>query len=351
MTFDSFFKGKRIFVTGHTGFKGSWLCHWLISLGAQVYGYSLGRPYPISCYSSISLDAKVKHSFVGDIADYDSLLAAVNIVNPNITFHLAAQSIVSESYNNPLSTYSSNVIGTLNLFEALRNTSNDGIAVFVTSDKCYENVETYYGYRETDPMGGHDPYSSSKACAEILLSSMARSYPNRRFVMATARAGNVIGGGDWSQSRIIPDCIRSWMTNKPVIIRSPKSTRPWQHVLEPLSGYLQLAYLLSSNYDLDSQSFNFGPTNGSVVTVEDVVSLMATKFTYSEFEIQPESSIGKEAGLLSLDISKAMNLLSWKPRLSSYQSIDLTASWYASYLSGTDAQLLHTNDLDFFLSR
>lgn len=344
----SFYRCKRVFVTGHTGFKGSWLCQWLLHLGAEVSGYSDCIATSPSLFKDLGLSERIKNDFRGDIADREKLRAAIEIVQPEIVFHFAAQPIVSTSYQEPWTTYMTNVMGTLSLFDALNTGEISCTAVFITSDKCYENVEQIYSYREDDRLGGHDPYSSSKACAEILLSSMGRSYPKRVFKYATARAGNVIGGGDWAANRIIPDCVRAWQAGKSVLLRSPQATRPWQHVLEPISGYLRLARVLHEKPSLDGQSFNFGPNLSESLDVRSVVDLFSESFIGSKVGYTKEASIGKEAGLLSLDNTKARCVLGWIPVWGPTASIKATSRWYSSYVQGVDAHSLCNRDIEDF---
>ena len=345
------FSGKTVLVTGHSGFKGSWLCQWLLLLEAKVHGYSISIPTDPSLYVDLNLSSQLVSEHWGDISCLDSIQNVFKIIKPDFVFHLAAQPIVSVSYQDPVQTFLANTLGSINVFESLRRLDLECTVIFVTSDKCYENNEWTYGYREIDRLGGHDPYSSSKACAEIALASLAKSYPNRSFRMATARAGNVIGGGDWSKSRIIPDCVRSWQNNKPALLRSPNSTRPWQHVLEPLNGYLCLAHLLSINSDLDSQSFNFGPSSENPLPVCDLVSILGSEFLFNEIAIDNDVLFGKECSLLRLDVSKASSLLGWNALLTQREAVVKTANWYLRYLAGSSAVELCTSDIVSFSSR
>jgi CDP-glucose 4,6-dehydratase len=257
--FDAFYRGKRVLVTGHTGFKGSWLCQWLLMMGAEVAGVSKDIPTNPSLFESLQLTTQM-HDHRVDIEQYEPLLAVLQSFRPEVVFHLAAQPIVSEAYDNPLGTYSANLMGTVNMLEAVKQAGCVQQLVMITSDKCYHNVEWGYGYRENDRLGGKDPYSASKACAEIAIHSYWHSYyRSSSTALASARAGNVIGGGDWAMSRIVPDCMRQWSEGKPMNLRSPQATRPWQHVLEPLSGYLWLAKCLADNPAISGEAYNFGP--------------------------------------------------------------------------------------------
>lgn len=336
--FHDAYAGKRVFVTGHTGFKGSWLCEWLNRLGARVTGYSIGIPTTPSLFEGLGLAGRIDHR-LGDVRDYPALAAAMRDARPDVVFHLAAQPIVLTSYEEPKLTFDTNVGGTLNVLEAIRQLGTVAAAVVVTSDKCYENVEWEYGYRESDRLGGKDPYSASKAGAEIVFSSYWRSFFSGRAGLraATARAGNVIGGGDWAKHRIVPDCMRAWSAREFVDIRNPRSTRPWQHVLEPLSGYLWLgSRLLLSGEDtalLAGEAYNFGPPPESCASVAAVVQGLKAHwpdvpcdFRLSEGQ---SSSVGsREAGLLQLCCDKAFAQLGWQPTLTFPETLRLTADWY-----------------------
>ena len=270
--FNNVYKNKKVFLTGHTGFKGSWLALWLTKLGAKVYGYSLAPNTNPSMFEELNIEKSIEKSFIGDILDYDKLNSAIKEVQPDIVFHLAAQPIVRLSYSEPIMTYKTNVIGTLNVLEVGKNCSSVKAFVNVTTDKCYENKEINRGYKEDEPMGGYDMYSSSKGCVEIMSSSFRRSFLQEEgtYAMATARAGNVIGGGDWAQDRLIPDCIKSINNNISIEIRNPVAVRPWQHVLEPLSGYLLLGQKLLEEGKKYADGFNFGPREESVLKVAEV---------------------------------------------------------------------------------
>ena len=333
--FDNIYSGKTVLVTGHTGFKGSWLCSWLDLLGARVVGVSLPPTTSPSLFQDLQLGDSLTNYFL-DITKSDSLTDVLHNEKPSFVFHLAAQAIVSTSYKNPLQTFETNLLGTINLLEALKDVEVSTSAVFITSDKCYRNNEWIWGYRENDHLGGNDPYSASKACAEIAIHSYFKSffYSHKHVRLATARAGNVIGGGDWSPNRIIPDCFRAWIAGLPLELRNPDATRPWQHVLEPLSGYLSLANQLSSasSHHINGQSFNFGPRNEDVVPVKTLVDLMATNCSFNHgYHVTTPNSLGYESGLLQLNCDKAYTLLHWKPVLSVQATSLLTSQWYSSY--------------------
>ena len=269
--FEEFYSGKRVLVTGHTGFKGSWLTLWLTIMGAKVLGYALEPNTDPSLFNVLNLQKDIDH-VIGDIRDFEKLREVITEFKPEIVFHLAAQPLVRLSYREPRLTYETNVMGTVNLLEAIRQTKSVRAVVNVTSDKCYENKEWVWGYREIDPMGGYDPYSSSKGCSELITAAYRNSYfKNTEAAVASARAGNVIGGGDWAEDRLIPDIVRSLSQGKQIIIRNPKATRPWQHVLEPLSGYLLLGKLLYEKGQEFAEAWNFGPSDSSVMTVEEIV--------------------------------------------------------------------------------
>jgi CDP-glucose 4,6-dehydratase len=347
------FNGKKVFVTGNTGFKGSWLSHWLLSLGANVAGYSnLTRTEPC-LFDDLELANRV-NQFWGDISDFASLSAAISEVKPDFIFHLAAQSIVSESVSNPLETFRTNTLGTISLLEALRTTNYQGITVVVTSDKCYENVEKQSGYLETDQMGGKDPFSASKGAAEIAISSYLRTYPNQFSKIAIGRAGNVIGGGDWNANRIIVDCVRAWQKNEPVTLRNPDSTRPWQHVLEPLSGYLSLAMELLTSDSISKQAFNFGPETVNNFTVAEVVDLFKSEWPDCPgvlVKLADTQSFGPEARLLSLDCEKARKTINWSSTLRLDETIKLIAEWYMARINSADLQKITSEQIKYFSSR
>ena len=329
--FQGAYRGKRVLVTGHTGFKGSWLCEWLLGLGAEVAGYSVDVPSNPSHFEILKLSERLTHR-MGDVRNAASLTQFIQEFKPEIVFHLAAQALVRKSYDHPADTFETNLMGTVRVLDAIRSVTSVKAAVFITSDKCYENVEWEYGYRETDRLGGQDPYSASKACAEIAFSSYARSFfasPDSARI-ASARAGNVIGGGDWAVDRIVPDCVRAWSAGKDVSIRNPSSTRPWQHVLEPLSGYLMLgAALLKSKEEVRNESFNFGPPADVTQSVDQLIREVQKTWKNANWKQEgPAPSAKKEAGLLKLNCDKAWHRLSWEPTLKFEESIRMTAEWY-----------------------
>jgi len=350
--FDGFYRGKRVLVTGHTGFKGSWLSEWLLKLGATVAGYSLGVPTRPSHFEVLDLSGRLAHH-AGDITQLDTLKDVFRTFRPEVVFHLAAQPITRLSYEEPKLTLDTNVGGTVNVLEAIRTTASVHVAVLITSDKCYENVEWEYGYRESDRLGGKDPYSASKACAEIAFSAYARSFFNKPGspAVATARAGNVIGGGDWALDRIVPDSVRAWSERKPVLLRYPGAVRPWQHVLEPLSGYLWLGANLSRKREgLAGEAFNFGPSDGIEHSVLDLVIEMQKVWPNGEWcqEAVPDAS-KHEASLLALSCDKALSRLRWRPTLTFSEAARMTAEWYKTfYESRADAAACTARHIDDF---
>ena len=330
--FGNFYRGKRVLVTGHTGFKGAWLAEWLHLIGAKVGGLSLYIPSEPSLFELNSLADRVDHH-EADIRDEAAVQRVFAAFQPEIVFHLAAQPIVSESYRDPRTTFQTNAIGTLNILEAIKTSPGLKAAVLITSDKCYENVEWEFGYREDDRLGGKDPYSASKACAEVIFSSYFRSFfQGQKHLprVATGRAGNVIGGGDWAKDRIVPDCFRAWSTNHGVTLRRPESTRPWQHVLEPLSGYLLLAQKLFEGAEgLNGESFNFGPPAEVNFPVGDLVSRLASTWGGGKFDVVPSNM--PEAGLLKLCCDKALHRLKWRPSLAYDDTVRMTGEWYRDF--------------------
>lgn len=333
--FGSAYSGKRVLVTGHTGFKGSWLCLWLEHLGAEVFGYALEPETTPSHYELAPLKI---HSEIADIRDYKRMLHSFSTVRPDIVFHLAAQPYVRRSYTYPIETMNTNIMGTANVLEACRQTDSVRATVIITSDKCYENREWVWGYRENDPMGGFDPYSASKGCAELVAASWRNSFfhpdqfgKTHHTLVASARAGNVIGGGDWGEDRLIPDLVRAAEAQKTVVIRSPRATRPWQHVLEPLSGYLLLGQKLMEGRKDYAEAFNFGPADEGSITVGEVVRRFKSHWDGFEYELKPDSNQPHEAGLLKLDCSKARSRLNWLPLWDAAQALEKTAAWYKNY--------------------
>lgn len=354
----TFWRGKRVFLTGHTGFKGGWLALWLHRLEAQVYGYSLPAQADPSFFSAASIDQRTSTT-IGDIRDLPALIAAVRSAEPEIFFHLAAQPLVRSSYQDPVGTYASNIMGSVHALEAIRACPSVRAAVFVTSDKCYRNQEWDWGYRETDPMGGHDPYSSSKACVELVVSAYRSSYfssgsgRNDGVAVASARAGNVIGGGDWAQDRLVPDFIRAATAGIELKIRSPTSVRPWQHVLEPLAGYLMLAKRLYTEGTAFAESWNFGPHEHDSRSVGWLVQKLGDLWgAGTRWSIENQGNL-HEAHRLKLEISKTRARLQWEPRLSIEEALARTVEWYTAYRDGKDmyeasiAQIEAYNNRDY----
>ncbi|MBS7808565.1 CDP-glucose 4,6-dehydratase [Variovorax sp. PCZ-1] len=349
-----FWRDKRVFITGHTGFKGSWMSLWLQQLGAKVTGYALSPPTSMSLFEQANVGSGMT-SVIGDVRDAVSLMRALEQSQAEIVFHMAAQPLVRDSYTDPVNTYSTNVMGTVNLLEAVRLLPFVKAVVNVTTDKCYENKEWVWGYRENEPLGGHDPYSSSKACSEIVTSSYRRSFfsdsvsGGRSVRLASARAGNVIGGGDWSKDRLIPDTLAAFAANNPVEIRFPNAIRPWQHVLEPLSGYLMLAEALySEEGEKFAEAWNFGPRDEDAQSVQWIVENMARLWSADaswtkNSEVQPH-----EAKYLKLDISKAAQLLRWKPRMHLLQALDLTIVWSKAFMAGQDCKAMCLSQIQQF---
>ena len=344
------FSGKRVFVTGHTGFKGTWLAFLLTEIGADVMGFALSPEPGPSHFELLDLQTKIRH-VVGDIREASALNDAVQTFRPEYVFHLAAQALVKKSYDDPISTFGSNVMGSVHLLDAVRQCDSVRSLVYITSDKCYENAEWVWGYRENDRLGGHDPYSASKAAAEIVFSAYARSYFLLRPTLgaATARAGNVIGGGDWAVDRIVPDCIRAVETNNPIRLRNPTATRPWQHVLEPISGYLLLAAQLHNQPAEYAGSWNFGPSTSEVRTVQEVASSIIRHLARGRIENADSQQHHHEARLLQLNCDKAHQLLGWHPRWHVDKTLAATALWYKTILEGGDAETItRAQLLDYF---
>jgi CDP-glucose 4,6-dehydratase len=347
-----FWRNKNVLVTGHTGFKGAWLCLWLIRMGAKVTGVALLPPTTPSLFKTVNIGPTLARSVLLDIRDRGKLVRVFRQAKPEIVFHLAAQPLVWDSYKDPVSTYAINVMGTVNVLEAVRAARSVRAVVNVTTDKCYENVECMRGYREEDPLGGYDPYSSSKACSEIVTAAYRRSFfhPNEYKVhgvaIATARAGNVIGGGDWARDRLVPDCIRSLKKGVPVVLRSPNAVRPWQHVLDPLCGYLMLAEKLFSDGAGFASPWNFGPAKKDVATVAEVADRIVRQWGDG---IRVKIALGKhphEAGLLMLDITKARKELGWRPRLTVTQALDWTVEGYRALSKKKDPRRVILQQID-----
>lgn len=334
--FNGFFNGKHVLVTGHTGFKGSWLSIWLHELGAKVIGYGLD-PYTERDNFVLSKIGERIIDVRGDVRDKDKLESVFQKYQPEIIFHLAAQPLVRLSYDIPVETYEVNVMGTINVLEAIRKCESTRVGVMITTDKCYENKEQIWGYREDEPMGGYDPYSSSKGAAEIAISSWRRSFMNPKDYskhgksIASVRAGNVIGGGDWAVDRIIPDCIRAIEACQPIEIRSPKSIRPWQHVLEPLSGYMLLASKMWNEPTKYCEGWNFGPKIDSIADVWTIAELVIKNAGRGTLIDKSNPEQLHEAKLLMLDISKSNLILEWRPKFNIQQTVDLTVDWYRNY--------------------
>lgn len=332
------FCGKRVLVTGHTGFKGSWLSIWLHAMGARVIGVALDPATDRDNFVLSGIGEKIDADIRADIRDRQKMQDIFNEYQPEVVFHLAAQPLVRLSYDIPVETYEANVMGTIHIMEAIRHTDSVRAAVMITTDKCYENREQIWGYRENEPMGGYDPYSSSKGAAEIAISSWRRSFFNpadygtkHHVSIASVRAGNVVGGGDWAKDRIVPDCIRALEADQTIEIRSPKAIRPWQHVLEPLSGYLLLAAKMLEEPTRYCEGWNFGPRTESVTPVWDVATMITKYYGKGELKDVSDPNALHEANLLMLDISKAHALLGWEPRTNIEQCCQLTADWYKRY--------------------
>lgn len=337
MVNETIWQGRKVFLTGHTGFKGSWLSLWLQMLGAEVLGYSLEPPTEPNLFTCANI-ANGMESIKADVCDFKSLNAAIQDFAPDVVIHMAAQSLVRESYNNPVVTYETNVMGTVNLLESVRKNKSVAATIIVTSDKCYDNQEWCWGYRENDRLGGRDPYSNSKGCAELVTSAYNSSFFSsdaRNITLSSVRAGNVIGGGDWAADRLIPDLIRAFCQRKKPVIRYPAAIRPWQHVLEPLSGYLMLAekQIIDPGF---SGAWNFGPSYDDTKSVDFVVSKISELWgDGADWELDTESH-PHEASMLQLDCNKAHSLLGWAPNLNLHSALEMTISWYKAYLANED---------------
>ena len=350
--FNDIYKNKKILITGNTGFKGSWLSTWLLNLGANVYGYANDIPSKPSMFEVLELNNRMV-SINGDVRDIKHLEKNINQIKPDFIFHLAAQALVSVSYSSPIDTITTNVVGTANILESIKNIKHECVCVIITSDKCYDNLEWVWGYKETDELGGKDIYSGSKGAAELIFKSYYNSFfkSKKNIKIATSRAGNVIGGGDWAKDRIIPDCIRAWSQNKEVVIRSPKATRPWQHVLEPLSGYLALANRLYMDNDniINGESFNFGPLSQYNHTVENILIDISKHWNFNKnfkpFKVNNEI-IFDEAGLLKLNCDKALSQLEWVPALNYKELINFTSKWYYEFYKGSSMYEFTLNQIN-----
>lgn len=347
MTDPKFWQNKKVLITGHTGFKGSWMSLWLQKSGAKVMGFSLPPSTKPSLFELARVEKKIQ-SRIGDIRDIDAFKKAYSEFQPDIVFHMAAQALVRPSYNDPVTTYATNVLGTVHVLDVARQIPSAQAIVNVTSDKCYENREREQGYREEEPMGGHDPYSSSKGCAELVTSAYRRSFGMK---LASARAGNVIGGGDWSEDRLIPDCIRSLAEGKPIAIRNPNSIRPWQHVLEPLSGYLLLAEKIVSSPEKYARGWNFGPAESDSRPVSWIADRMVAEWGASaKWQRVSDSSAPHEAHYLRLDCSAARTELGWRPRLELEQAIRWVIDWHRRQAKGEAADSLCFSQMDEYQS-
>ncbi len=344
----NFWKNKRVFVTGHTGFKGSWLSIWLSFLGAKVKGYALTSPTSPSLFNEARVESIVD-SQIGDIRDQDEISRSMREFNPDILVHMAAQPLVMYSYKFPVETYDVNVLGTVKVLEAARGCKNLKAIINVTTDKCYENDNRVGGYKENDPMGGFDPYSSSKGCAELVSSSYRRSFLDSLGIgVATVRAGNVIGGGDWADNRLIPDILRSFESGKTVVVRSPNATRPWQHVLEPLSGYLVLAQKLYSEKDEFSEGWNFGPKDKDIKPVHWILDSMISKWPNSKWKLD-DNITPHEANFLKLDILKAKNRLEWNPTWELEEALDRAIDWHKSWMNKEDMHRVCITEIENYM--
>jgi CDP-glucose 4,6-dehydratase len=348
MVNESFWQGKRVYLTGHTGFKGSWLSLWLAGMGAAVKGYALLPPTEPSLFDVASVADKID-SEIGDIRNLDQLSKSMTAFDPDIIIHMAAQPLVRLSYSEPLETYDTNVMGTAKVLEAARACSRLKAIVIVTTDKCYENREWVWGYREDEPMGGHDPYSSSKGCAELVTSAYRRSFMKEKGVgLASARAGNVIGGGDWASDRLIPDILRAFEQSKPVVVRNPAATRPWQHVLEPLAGYLALAENLYNQPNLYSEGWNFGPSENDAKPVDWILNHMVKKWPNASWQLDKKAN-HHEAGYLKLDISKAKARLNWQPTWQLEQTLTKIIDWHQMWLNNEDMQKVCMKEINDYM--
>lgn len=350
---EAFWKGKRVLITGHTGFKGGWLSLWLAKKGAEITGYALEPPTQPSFFSACHLDGRLE-SVIGDIRDLSRFQSVVNKVQPEIIIHMAAQALVRLSYEDPVNTYTTNILGTVNVLETARQCPGLKAVLVITSDKCYENREWYWGYREIDPMGGYDPYACSKGCAELITASYRNSffpssrYPEHGIALASARAGNVIGGGDWAQDRLIPDIFKSAMAGSTIKIRYPGAVRPWQHVLDPLQGYLNLVKRLYNDGPDFAEGWNFGPTDTNCQPVSSILNylqkLMGNRIIWSP----DEKSHPHEAFYLKLDCSKACQRLRWRSKLDLPTALEWTAEWYLAYEQGDDVARLSERQIKHY---
>ena len=349
----AFWAGKRVFLTGHTGFKGSWLSLWLSSMGAKVTAYALPPNTEPNLFDVLGVEQLISHSQFADIRDLAELQNAMSKADPQIVIHMAAQPLVRYSYDHPVETYATNVMGTVNVLEAVRKCSSVRSVVVVTTDKCYENRERHEGYTEEEAMGGFDPYSSSKGCAELVTAAYRRSYfsnnMNTKCAIASARAGNVIGGGDWSVDRLIPDAIKAFEAGQVLMIRNPLATRPWQHVLEPLSGYLVLAQALYEKGDAFASAWNFGPMDEDARSVEEVVNLLIAQWGNLAAWQKEGSEQPHEANLLKLDCKKAEHLLSWAPKWRLEMAIEKIVEWQKAFQDNSDMKKISLAQIDQYI--
>ena len=345
-----FWADKRVLVTGHTGFKGSWLALWLAFMGARVMGYALAPSTRPALWQYAEGHTGIS-STIADVRDLDTLVNTFRAFRPEIVLHLAAQALVRASYEDPVTTYATNVMGTVNVLEAVRRSPGVRAAVIVTSDKCYENREWVWGYRESEPMGGRDPYSNSKGCAELVTAAYRSSFFSEAgsAAIASARAGNVIGGGDWATDRIVPDIVRAAAAGEPVRVRNPNATRPWQHVLEPLSGYLQLAERLWDAPVEHAEGWNFGPSDEDAVPVENIVSTVTRLWGPTTRWVADKGPHSHEANFLKLDSSKARSRLGWRPRLGLASALEWTVEWYKTQAQGEDARALTLAQIERYM--
>lgn len=352
----AFWQGKRVFLTGHTGFKGSWLSLWLQSLGADVTGYALNPPTSPSLFEVAKVAVGMR-SIIGDVRDLDSLQKAMHDASPDIVIHMAAQPLVRYSYVNPVETYATNVMGSVHVLESVRNTRSVKAVVNVTSDKCYENKEWVWGYREDEAMGGYDPYSNSKGCAELVTSAFRSSffnpddYKEHGVAVASARAGNVIGGGDWAGDRLIPDFIRAIVAGETVVIRSPNAIRPWQHVLEPLSGYLVLAEKLYDHGVQFAEAWNFGPSDSDAKSVGWIINELVSNWgDGASFRVDASAANLHEANFLKLDCSKARMQLGWQAQWDAAETIERICAWHKAHLNGQDMKAYALGEIQQYQS-
>ena len=348
-----FWKGKRVFLTGHTGFKGAWLSIWLKTLGAHVAGFALESPTKPSLYSLASVSSALESEHIADIRNFIDISKAVDAFRPEIVLHLAAQSLVQESYRNPIDTYSTNVMGTVHVLESVRHCPSVKAVVVVTSDKCYENKEWLWGYRENDRLGGFDPYSNSKACTEFVASAYEQSYfSSSPVALASVRAGNVIGGGDWAEHRLVPDCIRAFLNGTEVVLRNPTAIRPWQHVLEPLAGYLILAEKLVKSGKEFAGAWNFGPDDDGIRDVGWIAQTLASRwFESATCRIEADPSLGHETNCLKLSSVKAKELLGWKPVWDVETALDKIIEWTHAYHRAADMQATTVSQIQTYMEQ